>query len=337
MNHENTQYKEAESYRASAEHHKQEVKSAWGTFWKSGVFVLAALGVLFFIGLAWYMTNNRVKSGSASVSAQAAVVRIASKGDRQTAEENSQLGLQDGETLEYHGETYYYVEDGEIAMRLSQDYSVSPGTSGSIEFYIIPVSNGKRSITLSLGFAGYQKDEDGKAVPAEDKTLEALLKGHILLFEDYENGFYSGWLYDSSDNGIYHNTITITLPEDAETDVPYPYTLYWIWPKRYENLVLHRVDQNDLFAQDSDEFQDSYLPFLDVQSSDENRNPIPGTNYSYSALFLANSWPLEKTDARSKAYNLADEYIGTNADYLYLTIRTSAQSGNHTDEGGTGA
>ena len=326
---------DAEHYRASAEMHKQEVKATWSTFWTTGVFVLAALAVLFFIGLAWILSNSRVTGGTVSVGVQSNIVRLASKGYRQKAEMDSDMGLQDGTALDYNNDVYYYTEDGEIAMRLSEEYYVCPGARGSIDFYIIPVSNGARTVTLYFELDGYQKNESGKAVPVTDQPLEALLRGHILLFENYENGFYSGWLPDNYSDGILHNTITVTLPEDAQADVPYPCTIYWIWPKRYENIISHRPDKNDLFADNSDEFRDIFLPFVEAQASAENTGWI-GSDYSCSSLFVSNIWPLEGAEDRSKAYNLADEYIGTNADYLYLTIRTSPQEENSTGEEGMG-
>ena len=318
---EKTQLSEAEHYRASAEAHKQELKSSWKIFWRTGAFMLAALSVLIIICLAWFRMNTQVKGSNAAVSAQQDIIRIASKGVRQTAEKST-LNLAEGTRYEYGGDTYYYTEGGEIAMYLSEDYSVYPGASGSIEFYIIPMSDGARTVSLYLGLSGYADvtSEEGSFRQAErvnDDTLDALMSGHILLFNNYEDGFYSEWLYNENTNGILNNTITIQLTEEAKKGVPYPYTLYWIWPKRYENMM------NDLFAADSEEFANNFSTFVVSQSKDEAKNQIGTTSYSYSRIFLANSWPLETFDARTKAYNLADEYIGTNADYLYLTIRTA--------------
>lgn len=321
---ENNYLTEAEQHKESADKHKRQLISAWKTFGITGVFVLAAAGSLILICLAWFVRNSQVRGGSVSVSAEQNIVRIASKGDRQTAELRSDLNLPEGTAYEYGGETYYYTENEEIAMHLAEDYNVSPGASGSFDFYIIPTSNGARTVTLYLGLAGYRKGETEKAIPVEDETLNALLKGHILLFKNYENRFYSGWLHNQNSDGIFQNTITITLPEDAEAGVPYPYTIYWIWPKRYENMISHRPYNKDLYAPNSSEFATVFLPFVEAQSADANANQIGTSNYRYSSVFLSDIWPLNETKARSNAYNLADEYIGTNADYLYLTIRTAS-------------
>lgn len=333
------QLTKSEYYLRSAEEHKNRIRSVWITFLKTGVFVVAACLVLLFLCLAWFVSNSEVNGSSMSVSSMQNMVRIASKGARQTAEINSKLGLPDGTPLNYNNEDYYYTEDGEIAMRLSEDYSVSPGACGSIEFYIIPKTDGKRTVTLYLELDGYCNDADGTAVQVNDEVLTALLKGHILLFENYENGFYSGWMYDESSDGLFHNIITVTLPDNAKAEVPYGFQIYWIWPKRYENMIAHREERNDLFSSESDEFENNFMPFIEKQASSAGK-PIAGTtNYYYSSVFIAKkegtTWQLNDKNERTKAYNLADEYIGTNADYLYLTIRTSPQPEDQSGSGGT--
>lgn len=335
---EKVQLTEAEHYRASAEAYKQELKSSWKIFWGTGAFVLAALSVLFILCFAWFVMNNQVNSGTGTVSAQQDIIRIASKGERQTAEKLSPLQLDDGSEYEYNGDKYYYTEGGEIAWRLAEDYSVMPGANGSIDFYIIPNHDGAQTITLYMGLAGYKKGKDAEdkeiVEPVEDEALNALLNGHILLFnkKDKDNGFYSDWLFNDKEGGIINNTIKIVIPPEWKKDEPYPCTVYWIWPKRYENMVSHRLDSNDVFAEDSNEFG-KFQDFINTQSGESKQ--IGTTSYRYSYIFVWNEWPLPE-NARSKAYNLADEYIGTNADYLYLTIRTTSQVEIGTGEGGNG-
>lgn len=313
---------EAADIPSTAGTHQDEVKKLWIELLKTGIFSLAALAVIVFLTIAWFAANRRVQSGSASVVARHENVRIASKGVRQSSEEEF-LKLSEGTSYTYGGDTYYYTEDGEIAMRLAEDYIVSPGASGSIEFYIIPTHDGAMQATLHLGLSGYAEKvgEDGvtkQIEQVEDPVLDALLKGHILLFENYQDGYYSNWLSNESTVGILDNTITIELPEDTKEGVPYRVTFYWIWPLRYENMV------EDLYVNGSTEYTERFAPFVEAQS--QNRKPISETgNYDYSQIFLAKKeTSLNTLDSRTKAYNLADEYIGTNAGYLYLTIQTAA-------------
>lgn len=304
------------------------VRRLWKEMLKTGIFLLATGIVLVFGSIAWFVSNNRTQATTASVSAKHDPIRLATKGQRQTAEtdylripvDSTQPNgntLPDGETYPFEPETYYYTESGTIALRLSEDnIVVSPGASGTATFYILPTRNGAMSLTLYVGLAGYTvKQNNTPAERIDDKTLDALLSGHILLFRNKdENGHYSGWLGED-------NTITVSLPATAKKDIPQAVTLYWIWPLRYENM------QSDLYANEAQANTEEFLTFLDTQAQKTSMTEISG-GYSYSRIYLTNEKDLTTTDSRSNAYNLADEYIGTNAQYLYLAIQTSAVHGD---------
>lgn len=289
------------------------IRRLWKEMLKTGIFLLATLIVLAFCSIAWFVSNDRTQATTASVSAKHDPLRLATKGVRQKAEKDylriTEETLPDGETHPYKEETYYFTENGTIALRLSEDnIVVSPGASGTATFYIIPNQDGAMSLTLYVGLAGYAATQNN--TPIDDKTLDALLSGHILLFQNKdENGHYSGWLGEN-------NTITVSLPVTAKKDIPEEVSLHWIWPLRYENMV------NDLYEKGSAEYRDSFAPFVEKQSKIADMNPLT-ERYRYSRIFLTNETG-DTVQDRSKAYNLADEYIGTNAQYLYLAIQTSA-------------
>lgn len=292
------------------------VQRLWKEILKTGIFLLATVIVLVFGSIAWFVSNDRTQATTASVSAKHDPLRLATKGVRQKAEKDylriTEETLPDGETYPHKEETYYYTEDGTIALRLSEDnIVVSPGASGTVTFYIIPNQDGAMSLTLYVGLAGYTATQNNtSAERIVDPTLDALLSGHILLFRNKdENGHYSDWLGEN-------NTVTVSLPVTAKKDIPEAVTVHWIWPLRYENMV------NDLYEKGSEEYQDSFAPFVEKQSKIANMNPLTG-RYRYSRIFLTNETGETVQDC-SKYYNLADEYIGTNAQYLYLAIQTSA-------------
>ena len=314
--------KDAAYYRAQAQLHSRQLRETWRIFLRSGVFLFAALVTVVLASFAWFAMNTGVAGTTSSVSVRKHVTRLASKGERLT-EEVKGLNLSVGEPFHYEDETYYYTEEGEIALRFGEEQSIFPGARGQVDFYLIPGENSVREVKLCIGLKGYRyaEEETDTAVPADDEVLELLLGGHLLLFERYENGFYSGLLLDTQGEEFPHNSLTVTLPEEAEADVPYPVRIYWVWPGRYENLISHRTGKGDLFAPNDEEFEHIVLPFLQLQN--EQGSKVPGqSGYSYNALFLAGVWPPETTESREKAYNLADEYIGTNTDCLYLTIST---------------
>lgn len=284
------------------------------------VFFLFAMGsVIAIASIAWFVSNSRVNSSVAPISANFDPIKLATRGDRQQAEIDH-LNLSEGSTMNIDGKIYYYTDSDTdsdtIALRLNGDnHEISPGSKGKVEFYVIP-AGGASSVTLQIGVGGYGEDEnDNNAVnPINNDALNALMSGHILLFDTYENGVYSDWLYqdNGSNSGIFNNSITIDLSGES-AGVPVAVDFYWIWPLRYVNIA------ND--------FTDKVAKFVKTQAKKESMVPYPNSDYSYSRIFFTNQSSLEDPNDRSKAYDMADEYIGSNAQYLYLTIQTSASDG----------
>lgn len=275
---------------------------------KTSVLVLSAFAAIVLGTIAWFSSNTKVASGGIEISHQYDTIRLATKGERQTAEINLlKLTSGDDTVYRYDNEDYYYTDGGEIALRLSDPkVAVSPGMSGEISFYIIPSRDGPQTVTLHLGLAGYKetKAENGSTgSKINDPVLSSLISGHILLFED---NTYSKWLPGSVSTGGSNYQITASKP-DAKTGKPWQVKLYWVWPLRYENM--------------KDDFNGLLNAFIDKQTK---LTQIRETGYYYSQIFLSKSQNLEHadTEARSDAYNQADEYIGRNANYLYVTIQT---------------
>lgn len=275
---------------------------------KATFFALAALIVIFVGTRAWFVANNQVAAEGAQIQARNSLIRLATKGDRQDSEiaylkgPNGE-GLLDGTLLDGQAENYYYTEDGAIALRLDGRNEISPGATGQVTFYIIPSEDGELNTTVYVRLAGYQV-VNGKAQEVPNHpTLNTLLNGHILLF--YGKG-YSQWL--GSD-------VTKAVPisvENAQQDTPIEITFSWIWPLRYHNMETLSIDE-------------TYKKWLSEQNEKNSLRPIQEDfSYEYNDIFLVKAdSDLEADDVKDDAYNLADEFIGTNADYLYLTIRTA--------------
>lgn len=290
--------------------------------WKTLFFALASVSVLALASIAWFVSNTQVHSDSASVSAEFKPIKLATSGKRQQVEQDI-LNLNEGEELtDSNGETQkdsegnpYYCTNGDtIALRLSDtNQEVSPGSKGKVEFYVI-TGGGISSVTLQIGLGGYGEDEnDNNAVkPIQNSALNSLMSGHILLFDDYEDGAYSNWLFEESgsNSSIFNNTITVDL-SGKPAGVPVPVDFYWIWPLRYENMENDFTNLEDV------------KNFVNTQAGNEAMKDLDnGKSYYYSRIFLTDQNDLSQSAERSKAYDLADEYIGSNAQYLYLTIQT---------------
>lgn len=294
--------------------------------WKTLFFALASVSVLALASIAWFVSNTQVHSDSASVSAEFEPIKLATSGKRQQVEQEI-LGLIEGENLtnskneilkDSEGNPYYCTNGNTIALRLSNDnQEVSPGSKGKVEFYVIP-GGGISSVKLQIGLGGYGEDENKEIKPINDPVLNALISGHILLFNDYKNGVYSNWLFEESgsNSSIFNNTITIdlsgTVAGEPGEPVPVPVDFYWIWPLRYENMEKDFTDLEDL------------KNFVNKQAGSEAMKDLGnGKSYCYSRIFLTDQNDLSQSAVRSRAYDLADEYIGSNAQYLYLTIQTT--------------
>ena len=287
----------------------------WAELFKTTALALVALCVIVLGSVAWFVSNSKVDSSGITISHQYDTIRLATKGERQEAEE-SLLNLDDGTAYQYGNpsETYYITEDKAIALRLSDKaVAVSPGMSGEITFYIIPNRTGFQTVTLHLGLAGYRKTEaeNGSITGSKinDEVLSSLISGHILLFKSHENGQYSSLLQadrDSLSSGRADYWITVSN-KNAVKDEPWEVKLYWVWPLRYENMAKDYQGQLD--------------DFIRAQAIIDESNTAPG-DYYYSQIFLTKDKNLTTDEARSNAYNQADEYIGRKANYLYVTIQT---------------
>lgn len=286
----------------------------WAELFKTTALALVALCVIVLGSAAWFVSNSRVDSSGIAISHQYETIKLATKGVRQTAEEKL-LNLNVGTAYKYGDPpaTYYVTEDKEIALRLSEQSVVSPGMSGEITFYIIPNRSGSQTVTLHLTLAGYEEIETpGGSVTGNrinDTVLSSLLSGHILLFKNYENGKYSGWLSGSvPEEGAGRADYQITVAiKNAQEGQPWPVTIYWVWPLRYENMA------ND--------YQGQLTEFIEDQAIIDENNKASG-DYFYSQIFLTKNTTLDLDASRSDAYNQADEYIGRKANYLYFTVQT---------------
>lgn len=280
---------------------------------KNLFFILAALAVLIFGTRAWFVSNSRVEAADAGVSARQERIRLATKGVRQDPETRF-LKLDDGSPPD-KADTYYCAEDNTIALRLDEQAVVSPGARGKVTFYVISGSDDAQTVRLYVRLSGYREiEQNGEVTDVEavsNAVLTTLLNGHILLFREEDSEGRSGWLGSGE-----AKEITVSIPENSK-DIPVPVTLYWTWPARYRENVLPLAASDSAFGQ-----------WLTAQNTLNPTNWGGNSDntvvYGYSGMFLADmDANLTNPQAQDDAYNLADEFIGTNAQYLYLSIRTA--------------
>lgn len=309
---------------------------------RSFVFAFVALIALIALGIAWFMSNSKVTSTGTSVSAQDdRLFELASIGERQTAEasylkdESEKNILSAGAKRTYDSyiengtkvqkEQIYHVGTGSLAWHLDSQESILPGANGKLEFYIIPKKDDVKSVTVSFDINGYvyttKGNENKRVVKSADTTLQNLIQGHILFFQQLDDVCgYQKWLKADK-------SFVIEAPKDGsfQKDVPYKVTIYWIWPQYFRNYVYtQKSTQGDLFTDAADQTSDSDYARINTFIN-ESQNKL---FYDESANVQVTS-PINKDMAQdtldqcSKYYNKADEYIGTNAKYIYVGIKAN--------------
>ena len=212
------------------------------------------------------------------------------------------------------------------------DGGISPGSSGELQFKIVPSRSVDAEFTFSVYAYSVDYDDDGEedkstiAIIGDNATADRiiaknLLNGHILLFENYNENTkkYSGLLTSDDFQRIMSETY------DTETIV----SVHWVWAQTLAEIVLddtnnaHKKnlkgkkslcsDQSDIinmlknnptwFLLDPDEPNKTWSEFTTSMLDDTVVSTI-NSNY---ALY-------------SSYYNEADQCIGTNIAYLLLDM-----------------
>lgn len=309
---------------------------------RSFVFAFVALIAVIALGIAWFMSNSKVTSTGTSVSAQDdRLFELASVGERQTAEASYLLDESEKSILSAGTEkTYasyiengmevqkpqrYYVGTGSLAWYLDSQESILPGANGKLEFYIIPKKDDVKSVTVSFDINGYvytpEGNENKRVVKSANTTLQNLIQGHILFFQQLDDVYgYQKWLEADK-------PFVIEAPNKGsfKKDVPYKVTIYWIWPQYFRNYVYtQKSTQGDLFTDAANQTDGSDYARINTFIN-ESQNKL---FYDESANVQVTS-PINKDMAQgtldqcSNYYNKADEYIGTNAKYIYVGIKAN--------------
>ena len=291
---------------------------------RSTVFAITALIAIIVLCIAWFVANNLVKGTSGAISGKSNnPFELASVGS--TRQDNNKLPLTDGKSEKI--KSYYDCEAGKMVDK-EQDYQVGiadlawyandrkamyPGERGKLEFYLIPTQAGagRTEAEVTLNMEAYQVSaDDNKAEKYADATLQKLVNGHVLLFQNLNNTKgYSGWLYRE---GV--NKITVKAPDGGfQKGVPYKVTVYWIWPKYFRNYVYNsRSAYGDLFADITD---NADYTNLNIYVNAHKENLLYGGTIADE---INSSIPDEVLDNCSKYYDQADEYIGQKKCYIYI-------------------
>lgn len=328
--------KSAEEYRQTADEHVKTLKDFWKDFLVSGIFILAAI-VIIFACLAWFAANSKVSATGSSISAQGATFTMTAEGE---GEAGAHVGY-------YERPERTPAEKEEIA-GLSTEHSMTvtpssnlnnndqgglyPGARGVITFTVKPISKNLQGVTIDI--SRILKTKRGVVGEADANALLNLIKGHLLFFRNMDGGgYYSGRIADSKiviNKDEFYKRDSSGKVVSTDTTEPVTVHLYWVWPEYIQNFVLVK-DANyykNLFADASS---------ADYKELQGHVNTTPGEFYCSDESGTqpdqapASLDPTKMTSSQmavcAQYYNNADEYIGNNVTYLQLEL--NAREGVH--------
>lgn len=282
---------------------------------RSAIFAVAALGVIVFACYAWFASNRSVSGTIGSIQMLGSLYELAGNG-KDTDDSGYGVFYDKTKTgFEFNmlpagdfsaDESWPYLEatgkNQAIRWRLNDNSHVDnfgssgihPGSSGTLDFYVIPNVTG----TLSLGFTLDLTLLDDNGNQITDETLNKLIKGHLLFSLTGTDGKWVSW-----DGSTFRWQFGVAS-EDA-VGKPQRVTLNWAWKANFSDLL--------------SEFTDKIPGYRELLFYTEN-GTIPTEEEISTAI--ANNDLAELTTL----YNRADRYIGSNLTWLEVKLTAQPSS-----------
>lgn len=284
----------------------------------SAIFAVAALGVIVFACYAWFAGNHSVSGTIGSIQMLGSLYELAGNGSDKTDNgygvfyDNTKTGFgfnvlpagdfSAGEAwpnLEATGTSQairWRLNDNSQIGNFGSSTGIRPGSSGTLQFYVIPNATG----TLSLRFRLELKplNDDGSANTTE--TLNKLLKGHLLFYILDAKGtkIWVSWDGDTS------RPLQFNVPAETDVGVPQLVTLHWQWTAELSQLIKDTTLNGKIPA-------NRELLFYSESGS------IPEADNIKTAI------DKNQITELTKLYNRADRYIGSQL--TWLEVKLTAQ------------
>ena len=284
----------------------------------SAIFAVAALGVIVFACYAWFASNHSVSGTIGSIQMLGSLYELAGNGRDKTDNgygafyDNTKTGFgfnvlpagdfSAGEAwpnLEATGTSQairWRLNDNSQIGNFGSSTGIRPGSSGTLQFYVIPNATG----TLSLRFRLELKplNDDGSANTIE--TLNNLLKGHLLFYILDTKGtkIWVSWDGDAS------RPLQFDVPAENNVGVPQLVILHWQWTAELSQLIKDTTLNGKIPA-------NRELLFYSESGS------IPEADNIKTAI------DKNQITELTKLYNRADRYIGSQL--TWLEVKLTAQ------------
>ena len=318
-------------------------------FLKNNILLAGAVFAFILLTAAWFVNNSRVQAGGATVSATAdrkfelAAVGTTGKYDdilksilgdivQDGAEWSSTDSTIDGKvTSNGKGDIVWVMSDNQNLNNNNSNNStgtIEPGSSGKLEFYILPKDTSAHEFPFTLTVKGY-KESDGKYIQMSNSDkFYKLLSGHLQFFSSYDGEKYSNPLtVTATAEGI-----TITgLKRSTENETQKKVTIYWVWPYYVGDMIL--PDGNGKLSNDEKKtlFTDDLRSAIAGEMADNNadnygkygkyfENPIDDTSKGKIAEMVKGNIDETAYNVIYTAYNNADKYIGENGEYILVQL-----------------
>lgn len=281
---------------------------------RSAIFAAAALGVIVFACYAWFAGNHSVSGTIGSIQMLGSLYELAGNG---SSKEDSGYGVfydktkpafefntlpagdfstENWPNLESTGSSQsirWRLNDNSQVGNFGSSTGIRPGSSGILQFYVVPNVTG----TLSLSFQLELRPLTDAGALNTENTINNLIKGHLLFYLENEK---SEKLWVSWDADTFRWQFAID--SDADIGKPQLVTLHWMWPENLSNLI--------------PEFSSKIPGYRELLFYSENGS-IPSEEQIKAAVAS------NQLDELTKLYNRADRYIGSNLNWL--EVKLSAQ------------
>lgn len=284
----------------------------------SAIFAVAALGVIVFACYAWFASNHSVSGTIGSIQMLGSLYELAGNGRDKTDNgygafyDNTKTGFgfnvlpagdfsagEEWPNLEATGTSQairWRLNDNSQIGNFGSSTGIRPGSSGTLQFYVIPNATG----TLSLRFRLELKplNDDGSANTIE--TLNNLLKGHLLFYILDTKGtkIWVSWDGDAS------RPLQFDVPAENNVGVPQLVILHWQWTAELSQLIKDTTLNGKIPA-------NRELLFYSESGS------IPEADNIKTAI------DKNQITELTKLYNRADRYIGSQL--TWLEVKLTAQ------------
>lgn len=349
-----------EEYRQQAQEEMQNLKNQWKTFFRTGIFLFAAVAAMIILGIAWFVSNNKVAGTGTSISASGSDFDLAADitGAASTKGMYDKL-LDVPPGTEIKEQTFLATNDtnNSITWAITDDSNlnnqtgangIEPGSSGSLTFYIISHKDGPLSLTLDVTLTGYgysgEEATESSQLGTIDNKAQQLLEGHVLLFAEYDTKYYKNWISKDAEewNKSLGEGVSLSrdkggkltwTAENAVKETAYPVTLYWIWPERLESYIMSAgayTGRRPLLFPDNTYLSKNFFTnfFTTMCTADDSNRYF---SWKEVGTFKTTVTPDVLSNMRtnfnpviyksiSEYYNLADQYLGENVRYIKLKV-----------------